>query len=495
MDRWWDRQEDGSEGEELTGLEENEANQRGDGATEPSGSARAQPRSTRVYPRQSCEPPLFLHCEIEEGQISLSLLLLLLLPSASALLRSPSLHPSRCSAVAVAHSELSSVPLLPPPPRWVLFPMTSKLDQSLGEIITSTRTAGAARGRKETEASTLPPSVEAANGSSTSSPSPSSHPLSRQSDAPPPSSSSSASSSGPVRRERGRQRSSPYSTSSRAGDGGERRWNRDLYQQYPPPLPHNPTTALPLPQSPALSLPLLSPPPSSFPRVVGTTVAVSNLHSDVTAEDLRDIFSPLGSIRHCQVHYDRSGRSLGTAQVEYKRAEDAEKAVVEFDRAEVDGREMRIQLMGTVVAHNTAGHGGGSVGPPIHPLMLQGMLQLGAMGMGLGGAVPAGGRNRGEGRQNERGEGGRGGREKGKGGNGRGEGKAEGREREGRTKEGQGRREGGRGKGRKEKGPVKAEDLDAEMDSYHTAAVRVAPPSTGPVTAEASSVPVEAAAE
>ncbi|XP_035437397.2 THO complex subunit 4-like [Spodoptera frugiperda] len=93
-----------------------------------------------------------------------------------------------------------------------------------------------------------------------------------------------------------------------------------------------------------------------------TKLYILNLDNKITDSDLKELFSEFDSFISAVVHYDESGRSLGTAVIAYQSRADALKAYDEYHGRALDGRTMFIAITETTnfdLGNSCDNNGGG----------------------------------------------------------------------------------------------------------------------------------------
>lgn len=76
----------------------------------------------------------------------------------------------------------------------------------------------------------------------------------------------------------------------------------------------------------------------------GTKIIISNLEFGVTDSDLEELFMEVGPLISSEIHYDKSGRSIGSGSVVFEERTDAIRAINQYNGIPLDGRPMEIEI-------------------------------------------------------------------------------------------------------------------------------------------------------
>lgn len=79
---------------------------------------------------------------------------------------------------------------------------------------------------------------------------------------------------------------------------------------------------------------------------LATSVQLNNLHSNVGAEDLREIMSKYGPVKFCYLLHGDDNEPLGVGRACFCKAESAKKAADDLKDATVDGVKIKITFLG-----------------------------------------------------------------------------------------------------------------------------------------------------
>lgn len=143
------------------------------------------------------------------------------------------------------------------------------------------------------------------------------------------------------------RRKAPYNKASRA-DG---RWTNDKFAEIqqeeesfsivPQQQPVSAATAVPRTVAGDLRNTL---------KAQAAKLFVSNVEKQITEEELLQLFVGIGTVKSIALHFDKDGKSQGTALVHYASKASADQAVTEFSGRMLDGEELLIEFVNSEVA-------------------------------------------------------------------------------------------------------------------------------------------------
>lgn len=80
----------------------------------------------------------------------------------------------------------------------------------------------------------------------------------------------------------------------------------------------------------------------------GYKIAFTNLDPDVAESDIHELFMDVGRVTKVVINYDNFGCSKGTGEVAFETKHGAQKAIEEYNEAEIDDRPMYLTFVGSI---------------------------------------------------------------------------------------------------------------------------------------------------
>lgn len=79
-----------------------------------------------------------------------------------------------------------------------------------------------------------------------------------------------------------------------------------------------------------------------------TKMMVSNLDRQVSQKDMEELFSEFPDFSKAVLHFDQGGRSVGTCELTFRSRSGAMKAHKQYNGVPLDGKAMKIEVLGGV---------------------------------------------------------------------------------------------------------------------------------------------------
>lgn len=70
---------------------------------------------------------------------------------------------------------------------------------------------------------------------------------------------------------------------------------------------------------------------------------ITNVNKELTNSGLSGLFSHLGTLTRCGIHFDKLGKSTGRADVEFSTHEEAQKAIENLNGALIEGEKITVE--------------------------------------------------------------------------------------------------------------------------------------------------------